>query len=105
MWVLWPAGVVWSADEGVAALAGRSGHAAEKEGDRGQTAVGQQAWQAAAGQRGDRWGTTGANRGQQQQSENGSDGAEKLLQSSMRPLQERFRNFHFLFPLWVLARH
>lgn len=53
---LWPAGVVWLPDEVLAALAGRSGHAAEEEGDGGQAAVGQQAGQAAAGQRGDRRG-------------------------------------------------
>lgn len=55
---VWPIGVVWSPDEGVATLAGRSDHAAEEEGDWGQTAVGQQARQAAAGQRGDHRGTT-----------------------------------------------
>lgn len=58
--LLWPAGVVWSPDEGVAALAGCSDRAAEEEGDWGQTAVGQQAWQTSAGQRGDRWGMTPA---------------------------------------------
>ena len=58
---VWPAGVLWSPDQGVAALAGRSGHAAEEEGDRGQAAVGQQAGQTATGQRGDRWGTTQRN--------------------------------------------
>ncbi len=57
---LWPAGVVWSPDEGVAALAGRSDRAAEEEGDWGQTAVGQQARQTAAGQRRDSRGTTRA---------------------------------------------
>lgn len=51
-------GVVRSPDEGVAALAGRSGHVAEEEGGRGQAALGQQAGQTAAGQRGDRRGHT-----------------------------------------------
>lgn len=42
----------------MAALAGCSDHAAEEERDRGQTAVGQQAGQTAAGQGRDRRGTT-----------------------------------------------
>lgn len=65
---LWPAGVVWSPDEGVAALAGCSDRPAEEEGDGGQTAVGQQARQTAAGQRGDRWGKN--NSGQHQHCDN-----------------------------------
>lgn len=40
---LQPAGVIRSPDEGMAALAGCSDHAAKEEGDRGQTALGQQA--------------------------------------------------------------
>lgn len=36
-----PAGVIWPADESVAALAGRSDGAAEEEGDGGEAAVGQ----------------------------------------------------------------
>ena len=47
-----PTGLLWPAHASVAALAGGSEHAAEEEGGRGQVAVGQQAWQAAAGQGG-----------------------------------------------------
>ena len=49
-------GLLGPADAGVAKMAGGSEHASEEERVRGQAAVGQQAWQAAAGQRRDHWG-------------------------------------------------
>lgn len=46
----------WPAHAGVAAMAGGSEHTSEEERGRGQVAMGQQAGQAAAGQRGNHWG-------------------------------------------------
>lgn len=53
-------GVFWPAYTGMAEMAGGSEHAPEEKRGRGQAAVGQQARQTTAGQRGDHWGKTAA---------------------------------------------
>lgn len=49
-------GGLWPAHSGMAAMAGGSEHTPEEARGRSQAAVGEQAWQTAAGQRGHQWG-------------------------------------------------